>query len=436
MRTFVHKQKPTQQTKSSKSARSGRAISAQSREVRAILHLQRTIGNHALQRLLQSNAEGRYAESLTPASTRFGHDFSRIPIFSPPPVQVQPKLTVSAPGDRYEQEADRVADQVMSMPDLQVNESTELPTQRQAVEEDNLIRAKSIPGQTQHISSSLAVRIERLRGGGQSLPSSMRAFFESRFGHDFSGVRVHTASHANETAEALNAHAFTLGRDIVFGARQYAPATSEGRRLLAHELTHVVQQTENSLVQRKPREARILKTSRDYKIPPGTSGCYLHLLLLIDAGRNVPRLTTAGEVAKYRKYKKITRGATVSDLVAVLKKKGIAKRSRWFSYPKAGRSFKTFKKLNLRGDPEGFVMSRVRTGQPAYFAVSFRNIHSGFILVTSDRKVLWLDQIYRGGKDVTGKLNKFLSRFLDDYVERNRKLHAWYGSTKITELRF
>ena len=115
MRTFAHKQKPTQPTKSSNSARSGRAYSAQSREVRSILHLQCTIGNHAVQRLLQSNAEELHAESATPASTRFGHDFSRIPLFSPVPIQIQPKLAVSAPGDMYEQEADRVADQVMGI---------------------------------------------------------------------------------------------------------------------------------------------------------------------------------------------------------------------------------------------------------------------------------------------------------------------------------
>jgi hypothetical protein len=94
MRTFVHKQKPTQQTKSSNSARSGRAFSAQSREVRSTLHLQRTMGNHAVQRLVQSNAEELHAESATPASTRFGHNFSRIPIFSPSPVQVHPKPKV------------------------------------------------------------------------------------------------------------------------------------------------------------------------------------------------------------------------------------------------------------------------------------------------------------------------------------------------------
>ncbi|MFB2769541.1 DUF4157 domain-containing protein [Pelatocladus sp. BLCC-F211] len=192
----------------------------------------------------------------------------------------------------------------------------------------------------------------------------------------------------------------------------------------------------NQTVQGDAREVRIRGASRVYDIPPGTSGCYLHLLLLIDAGRNVKPLTTLGEVERYRNLKEIARGATVSDLVALLKEKGIAKRSRWFHYPKVGRSYTMLEKLSLQGNPEGFVMSLVRIGQPAYFAVDFRNIHSGFILVTSDSKILWLDQIYKGGEDVTGSLNEFLSRHLDEYVERTRKKHAWYGATKITELRF
>lgn len=81
-----------------------------------------------------------------------------------------------------------------------------------------------------------------MRGGGQPLSASSRAFFEPRLGADLSNVRVHTDANATGTAKALNAKAFTVGRDVVFGAGQYEPASNEGRRLLAHELTHVVQQ--------------------------------------------------------------------------------------------------------------------------------------------------------------------------------------------------
>src|SRR6266849_3925933 len=77
---------------------------------------------------------------------------------------------------------------------------------------------------------------------GQSLDTGTRDFMEPRFGHDFSNVRVHTDARAAESARVANALAYTVGRDVVFGTGQYAPATSEGRKLLAHELTHTIQQ--------------------------------------------------------------------------------------------------------------------------------------------------------------------------------------------------
>ncbi len=81
-----------------------------------------------------------------------------------------------------------------------------------------------------------------LRSPGQSLDSGTRSFMESRFGHDFSGVRIHTDGQAAASARAVNALAYTVGRDVVFGSGQYLPGTMAGKRLLAHELTHVVQQ--------------------------------------------------------------------------------------------------------------------------------------------------------------------------------------------------
>jgi hypothetical protein len=83
---------------------------------------------------------------------------------------------------------------------------------------------------------------EVLSSSGQPLDVSARTFMESRFGHDFSGVRVHTGERAAESARSVNALAYTVGRDVVFGTGQYSPGTMVGKRLLAHELTHVVQQ--------------------------------------------------------------------------------------------------------------------------------------------------------------------------------------------------
>jgi hypothetical protein len=99
------------------------------------------------------------------------------------------------------------------------------------------------PGSAQTpVTSPVAANIQSLRGGGSALPPGTRAFFEQRFGADFGDVRVHTDTRAADTAEAIDARAFTVGRDIVFGPGQYGPETSAGQHLLAHELTHVVQQ--------------------------------------------------------------------------------------------------------------------------------------------------------------------------------------------------
>jgi hypothetical protein len=95
---------------------------------------------------------------------------------------------------------------------------------------------------TPQVTPSVSANIRALQGGGSPLPPATRAFFEPRFGADFSQVRVHTGARAAETAKSINARAFTVGRDIAFGTGQCAPESPEGRRLFAHELTHVVQQ--------------------------------------------------------------------------------------------------------------------------------------------------------------------------------------------------
>lgn len=129
------------------------------------------------------------------------------------PFAPNPKLTVSRPGDIYEQEADRVADEVMRL---------------RKPEQECLGCGEKIPGQG---------------SGGHVLPASVRGFFETRFGHDFSKVRVYSDSNAAEMASGLHARAFTVGNDIYFGSREYAPGTSTGDKLLAHELTHTIQQS-------------------------------------------------------------------------------------------------------------------------------------------------------------------------------------------------
>ncbi len=166
---------------------------------------------------------------------------------------IQTKLTVSQPGDEYEQEADRIADRVMRMPELKVQRvcpECEEELQRQPIEEEEeeeetlqakplaeqitplvqrqvepiedkeeeqMVQTKTASGQPHTVTSSLQNRITALQGGGQPLPKSERAFFEPRFGIDFSQVRVHVDSQAAEIASTVNARAFTLGGGLYLG---------------------------------------------------------------------------------------------------------------------------------------------------------------------------------------------------------------------------
>lgn len=197
-----------------------------------ILQLQRTAGNQAVQRLIKSRA-------------------------------LQAKLKISKPNDIYEQEAERVADQVVGMQDLLIKSQSEgekiraktlaseiTPiVQRQSREEENNgekgeIRANESGNNS--LDKNLQNRLIQLKEEGSPLPEPTRAFMESRFGTDLSSVKVHKGSGAVELGREINALAFTSGKDIYFGENQYRPGTVRGDRLLAHEITHVVQQRGNS----------------------------------------------------------------------------------------------------------------------------------------------------------------------------------------------
>ncbi|MGH9255750.1 MAG: DUF4157 domain-containing protein, partial [Vicinamibacterales bacterium] len=98
-------------------------------------------------------------------------------------------------------------------------------------------------------AGNLAIQRQLTVGPGQPLPSSVRSFFEPRFGADLSQVRVHTDAAAQQSARDIDANAYTVGPNIVFGRGRFAPETEGGRRLLAHELTHTLQQTNGVSVQ-------------------------------------------------------------------------------------------------------------------------------------------------------------------------------------------
>lgn len=180
--------------------------------------------------------------------------------------ELQAKLAVGSADDAAEREAERVADEVLSSPatngaartatpggvtDRAGNDTTvdTAPTSDPATARTGdtgrtppTVRRRGPTGRAGSVDGDTEGQIRSLRSGGQPLPTSTRAFFESRFGRDFSGVRVHTGSQADEAARSIDAEAFTLGTDIAFAEGNYRPHTTAGRRLLAHELTHVVQQ--------------------------------------------------------------------------------------------------------------------------------------------------------------------------------------------------
>lgn len=176
---------------------------------------------------------------------------------------LQAKLTVSAPQDAFEQEADRVADQVMRMPDTQTVARSSVQIQRVCDKcEKELHRSEDSASSVPNIDAATEQSIAALSGRGKPLPTALLSFMEPRFNADFSAVRVHTGAQAQDLARSVNAKAFTVGHNVVFGAGHYAPETEEGKHLLAHELTHVLQQGSAPKVQRSPADKDPLPAPR------------------------------------------------------------------------------------------------------------------------------------------------------------------------------
>lgn len=298
MRKLALKQKPPLQKSSAHLARQSRLAPAASHETHPLLRLQRTIGNQAVMRLLQARANN---------STR-DH--------GPTPGTIQPKLTVSAPGDIYEQEADRVSEQVMRMPEPQVQRAcacdegedcANCQMDQQGQETQRL--------QPKHVGSSDAGRAaappivnQVLASPGRPLDSATRAFMEPRFGHDFAHVRVHSDAAAEQSADDVNAKAYTVGNSIVFGAGSFAPGSAEGRRLIAHELAHVVQQTGTSgvAIQRQPKDTKV--AAQDFAILLDPSKDFVTQATAVAPGAKIVHASSLDELAKKLKEIKVPIG--------------------------------------------------------------------------------------------------------------------------------
>ncbi len=236
------------------------------------------------------------------SGSNFSHDFSQIEAYPSMPIvrqnysnvsgppQVQTKLKIGKPGDKYEQEADQIAEQVMRMPEPRGYSSADGSSLKNSAnsgsstiqhvcapcsaeykaakdegrsvepanfcpkcqtQENGFIQAKITGDVTPEATPKISAGIQSLQGGGQPLSKSERSFFEPRFGADFSDVRIHNDIRSAGVAQSVGARAFTLGKDIVFGAGEYSSNGLAGRKLLAHELTHTIQQAgKRDLIQR------------------------------------------------------------------------------------------------------------------------------------------------------------------------------------------
>jgi hypothetical protein len=186
--------------------------------------------------LLQRRATSHVTASRSSEfmESRFGRDFTQIPS-RPERLAIQTKLVVNSAGDRFEQEADRIADQVT--------------TPGESTRTGQIPRVQKFSAASTHANSVAPESVNKtLAESGRPMDSSLARDMGQRFNQDFSNVRVHSGEKAEQSARDVNARAYTVGRNIVFGAGSFTPDTLDGQRLIAHELTHVLQQNDQTPV--------------------------------------------------------------------------------------------------------------------------------------------------------------------------------------------
>jgi len=203
--------------------------------------------------------------------TLLGHRFETLSVAAP-----QAKLAVSQPADPLEQEADRIADEVVALSPLgalepQGNDAQSLRGGGHSTRMLGQPLAHSLDTAGESGNTSTAPTASPTSSGGEPLSGAAQRYMQPRFGHDFSQVRVHSDHAANRSAEALNAQAYTLGNDVVFAAGKYAPGTRDGDRLLAHELSHVLQQTGGKPFDEKVRRASSIPAGSVLQRAPKTA---------------------------------------------------------------------------------------------------------------------------------------------------------------------
>ncbi len=205
------------------------------------------------------------SQTSTPAVTAVARSMETTNNYHTDTHILQRKLAVGAVDDPLEHEADAMADRVMRMPETHFVqrkcagcEDEEKQVQRKPLAADITPFIQRKGGEGAVVSDALSSQIESSKGSGSPMSEPTRNFMESRFGADFSDVRLHTDSDAVQMSQGLNAQAFTVGRDVYFNSGKYTPDAESGKHLLAHELTHTVQQSnsaralqQSQIIQRK-----------------------------------------------------------------------------------------------------------------------------------------------------------------------------------------
>ncbi len=265
---------------------------------------------------------------------------------------LQPKLKVNPPNDRYEQEADSLADTVMRLPEIAVrpagrtDEASLLQMQRlhptitrllqrqpssALVEEDEapteakLQMRRARPLDVPEPDGAFEAALDMARPGGRGLEPGLRHFMEDRFGLDFAEVRVHTDPHAAALAAQVEAQAFTVGQHVFFGSGYYDPASTAGRTLIAHELVHTLQQSpagprrlSPANTAAAPVEAAVQRREAEVFIPePKPSGTKIHADLLPVIGLANPDLFTEVKIPGATRLYVEPEQAGIADLYKV-----------------------------------------------------------------------------------------------------------------------
>jgi hypothetical protein len=258
-----------------------------------VLALQRSAGNHAVSHLLgraqgtsPSGGAALQRKCACGNAAKAGGECEECS--QKKRLNLQTKLKVNEPGDVYEQEADRIADQVMARP-------------AQSGISDAPPHIQRFSGQTNGSVAEAPASVEQtLASPGRPLEPALRQDMEQRFGYDFSRVRVHLGAVAEQSARDVNAHAYVVEHNVVFGAGRYHPETYDGQELIAHELTHIVQQSNHAypMLHRKEENNSILAAIQGlpmYELLPRLINLSEDLLNDEDAGRLIggPRLVIA-----------------------------------------------------------------------------------------------------------------------------------------------